>query len=752
MSFLSIVTPFVALGIPVFPLTPKTKIPPSGFHFLEEATIDPAKVASWNDENPDYNVALLANGEFCFLEFDVAKGMSTAAAEMGHEIPQTRTQVSGKGFGHYIFKHTERSRALGNRSVNLPEGGEWFSFRAGNKYLVGAGSLHPNGSYYQNARDIEPILMPDWLCDFVEKHSTPTKPKACDNAVEVADDFDFEDMVDFYGIGIAGEKDDVWQVVEECPGVGYRHAGSTLTAFYWDGSSLGWSCFAQECPLHGKSIGEVIAFLNAKNGSPYRGIIWEKHEDDLLDPKWDVEIVDDEEPRDVAPEAVHESSSAVAVTSKPDNYTDGLDEFIKEQKLNGEIAWTPEDFQSEPDSIAITDPEKHEGLEFPGDCAMYGRLAAIAKRRERLQLGWLYPSLLIVASCLDIEDADHHVRANEYGALIGGVHTGKNAHMDVALASIRIPDREAVVMEDAPGSHSGLMNQLSEDEPVPRLLFLDELINVFNACAIQGSNLPAMLCSLWNKDKVGGSVKKGRQVVYGKLSMLGGLAINDAADFSRVFGAHSVKGLYDRFIFGYSEKHLKFRPTKIEPEFFDPKPVHFPQWVWNAKDEWIGDDLARGRLSEHALRIALITAACNGDAEITKPCLEAAFRFCEWQERLRQVFKPGLAETKDAEAFEAVWSALREQYNRQKKSGETHPKAASLSIDMGQENRWKLIHFTDVLNSKSYYRRYARFISQVRKTLLEEGFIHEIREDEEDERGKVKKGKTPFVVLAKEVR
>jgi hypothetical protein len=241
-------------------------------------------------------------------------------------------------------------------------------------------------------------------------------------------------------------------------------------------------------------------------------------------------------------------------------------------------------------------------------------------------------------------------------------------------------------------------------------------------------------------------------VVYGKLSMLGGLAINDAADFSRVFGAHSVKGLYDRFIFGYSEKHLKFRPTNIEPEHFDPKPVHFPQWVWDAKDEWIGDDLGRGRLSEHALRIALITAACNGDAEVTKPCLEAAFRFCEWQERLRQVFKPGLAETKDAEAFEAVWSALREQYNRQKETREVHPKAVSLALDMQQENRWKLLHFTDVLNSKSYYRRYSRFISQVRKTMLEEGFIHEVREDEEDERGKAKKGKTPFVVLAKDVK
>jgi hypothetical protein len=89
-----------------------------------------------------------------------------------------------------------------------------------------------------------------------------------------------------------------------------------------------------------------------------------------------------------------------------------------------------------------------------------------------------------------------------------------------------------------------------------------------------------------------------------------------------------------------------------------------------------------------------------------------------------------------------------------RETGEAPPKAVNLILDMGQEHRWKLIHFTDVLNSKSYYRRYSRFISQVRKTLVEEGFIREIREEEEDERGKVKKGKgkTPFVVLAKEVK
>jgi hypothetical protein len=385
---------------------------------------------------------------------------------------------------------------------------------------------------------------------------------------------------------------------------------------------------------------------------------------------------------------------------------------------------------------------------------MYGRLGTIAERHERLQLGWLYPSLLVVASSLDIEDADNHVRTNEYCALLGAVHCGKNFHMDAALGSIQIPEKEEVVLEDAPGSHSGLMNQLSEVEPVHRLLFLDELINVFNAAAIQGSNLPSMLCTLWDKDKTGGSVKKGRQVVYGKLSILGGLAINDISDFARVFGSHSVKGLYDRFIIGYSTSHVRYRPLHTVAETFDLKPVHFPDWVWEVKDQWIGDDLSRGRLSQHALRIALITAACNGDAEITAPCLEAAFRFCEWQQRLRQVFKPGLAETKDAEAFEAVWSALKEQFKKQKKSGEVHTKAELLTLEMNQEERWKLINFTDVMNSKSYYRTYSSMIGRVRKTLVEEGFIGEVREVEEDGKGGTKKSKakTPFVILMKEVK
>jgi len=388
---------------------------------------------------------------------------------------------------------------------------------------------------------------------------------------------------------------------------------------------------------------------------------------------------------------------------------------------------------------------------------MYGKLAEIAKRSPALQLGWFYPALLGVASALDIEDVRHdqwRVRGNIYVALLGAVGSGKNVHMDAAKAALFVPNGESVYVEDTPSSHGGLMNQLSEEEPLTRLLFLDELVSVFNACSITGSNLPSMLCTLWNKDKTGSSVRKSRDVVYGKLSILGGLAINDAADFSRVFGASTVKGMYDRFLFGYSTTPVKFNRKNLPSfaEAVDVKPVHFADWVYDAKDEWIGDDPLRGRMSEHILRVAMVTAAVNGDMEITKPCLEAAFRFVEWQLRLRGVFKPGVAETKEAECYEAVYSALRERRDQQKAS-KTLPKGADkLTTDLTLEQRWNLVNFSQAVNSKSYYRKYAGLIDRVRKSMVDNEVIRDVKEEEDDGHGKVKKSKTPFIVIVSDLQ
>jgi len=330
-----------------------------------------------------------------------------------------------------------------------------------------------------------------------------------------------------------------------------------------------------------------------------------------------------------------------------------------------------------PESLAIDDPANHEGLDFPGDCAMYGKLKGIALKHPRLQFGWLYPSLLAVASTLNIEDVDHNVRSNMYVANLGDVGYGKTACADTAVRSIFIPGSETAIMEETPSSDRGLANMLGDEDTTSRLLLSDEFRSVMQKCAIQGSALPQMICQLWSKDKAGVADKKGMQTCYAKLSILGNIACKDPSEFAKLFGSNTVSGMVDRFIFGFSTVFVRYRPPQVRREMFDNlKPVRIPNWVWDAKDEWADRyPETRRRLAEHALRIALVTAAVNGDREITKRCFEAALRMMEWQERIREIYRPGLAETKEAEAYESVYSALWERLKKQVSEG-ISPKGA----------------------------------------------------------------------------
>jgi Bifunctional DNA primase/polymerase, N-terminal len=783
-SFSSIAAPFIKLKIPVFPLLPGKK-EPATTNGVKDATLNPDIVAQWSADNHNYNVgiAALAGGEICFLEFDVKGGLRPAASEMEQELPETRLQASGRNFAHYVFTHTERSRKLGNRKRNLDDAcycddeenrpclresckvwtqhhhHEWFSFRANNEYLVGAGSTHPNGRQYTTVRDVAPIPVPDWVCDWIEKNFAPPERRKAEGSHPTHEDFDFDETMEHYGIRIHCVKDDVWHVPEECMGVGHRHEHSVFTAFYWDGEYLGWNCFAQGCPLGDKSIGGVIEFLNAKmiedGGEPYRGVIWNDENEGFaeLAAKWKVRMPDSIKE---FPFTVEDAPSAAKANARGDNYTEWVEETVREQKEAGDIPFTDDDYAPVPHAVAIEDPNHTEGMEFPGDSCMYGKLAKLTKSHPRLQsqLGWLYPSHLAVASALPIEDAEGHVRSNLYMTLLGESSDGKTACMKAALASIQLPFENSLIRQ-SPGSHSGLLNLLDEKEPKPFLLALNELKTVLDACAIQGSRLPQMLCTMWEEDGDGDSVKRGVTKAYGKLSVLGGLVVKDSADFGKHFGSASVTGMADRFLLGYSTAWVAYIPAKVKPVAITVKPVHFADWVWGVKNQWLGQDKARRRMSEQALRVALVTAAVNGDTEITPSCLEAAFRFCEWQLRLRQTFKPGLAETKEAECLEGVYNALNEAYNKQMKSRQMPEGAEKITDpDFKKEHRWKLLDYRAIVNSKSYYRTYAGLLGRVKKLLIEDGIIEEYKEPEpeEDDRGKKtrtrgKKSKTPFVLL-----
>jgi hypothetical protein len=780
LPFNRIAVQMVKRGINVIPVEAKGKKPllPKDWQF--KASTKPDVIRDWIIEyGNDINCGCVATLDtYWFLDADNPELWDIIERETGNRLPRTFTTASSKG-QHKYWKQTQASRLMGNHKAHhFPYE---FDAQVERRQVIAPGSTHPSGFVYSIVDDCDIVEAPDWLVEWVsargEKEKT-TKPTGC---VLVHEDFDFDDAMEHFRItGDWDGKGSPWFITDVCPVAGYRHEQSVKTGFYYDGQVFGFHCFAGGCSGSTMTVGQVIAFRNAKmiedGGEPYRGAIWSAADDgQSFDPKWSVETIDDEEESDVsskhgrilsADEVLRilngdEPVEVVAKTYGPvtvrPTYDSGmeadLDALVAEQKRDGDLPLHPEDYLPVPDEVAIADPEGHTGLDFPGQCAMYGKLADIANNCPvPLPLGWLYPAILTYASTLDIEDRDHFVRKNMYCALLGDVGSGKTFCMKAAQASIFLPG-EGTVIKDAPGSHSGLMNQLSTEEPLPRILFLNELKTVLNACAIQGSNLPPMLCTFWEEDEDGGSTKKGRQVVYAKLSILGGLACKDGSEFAKVFGATTVYGLADRFMLGYHNGYVKARPLRgfNQVHFDNLRPVAIPDWVWHAKDEWIGEDAQRRRLSEHALRVALVTAACNGDAEVNAPCLEAALRFIEWQLRLREVYKPGLAETKESECYEAIYTALKERRDYQKLNN-VHHKDAELITGVTKNEMYKLLHFRDVVNNKSYYRRYSGLIDRVKKSMVDNGIIEVFMEEGEDDKGNTKKSKTPFVLLKTTIR
>src|ERR1019366_796754 len=87
-----------------------------------------------------------------------------------------------------------------------------------------------------------------------------------------------------------------------------------------------------------------------------------------------------------------------------------------------------------PISVRIVDTEERSGMDFPGECAMYGKLKDMALKFPRLQLGWLYPDLLAAGSGLAIESVGGHIRSNLYVVNLGGSGLGKTACSDIAMS------------------------------------------------------------------------------------------------------------------------------------------------------------------------------------------------------------------------------------------------------------------------------------------------------------------------------
>lgn len=654
-TFLEIATPLIGRGIPVIPVRPLSKRGLFEDQF-ETATTDINIVRQWNQENPSYNVGCVGKADkHLILDCDTPELVARIERETGHAMPPTFTVTSaGKGCPHFYFKQTEMSRAIGNK-----KSADLFDLQSMNKYVVGPGSVLDNGKSYEVIDDSPIADFPDWLARWILDHADQRHAKL-DKAPSTHPDFDFDEFMEHYDLEYFGEGKNGKHILEVCPVKGSCHTSDgdpdyAACVIFYDGDKLGFSDLATSCEGSNLSIGGLIHYLNSHGYEPYEGVIWPKDTKSLLnDPRFLVEDASlNEEPVATAP-----------TPTSIDDLDAALEAHVKE--MNPEPLPVPDDI----DAILFAAPA--EGTEFD-ERALYGRLGEMA-RVPKLPLGWMYPALLARASALDIRDKDNNVRSSIYVANIAPVGFAKTVIMDAAEKSIFLPDGVAAFA--TPSSDRGLVKMVGGDGNTV-LLVNDEFRSVLGKCQIPNSTLAQVFCTLWSKDKSGVADKKALDNCIGKLCILGNIAAEDPADFAKVFGNNTTTGMYDRFIFGYDTAIVNFRPlTGIKTEFFTEMVVKLPNWIWDKKDKWGSAVEGRNRrLPEHALRIALINAAINGDKEVTVPCMAAAFRMVELQERVRAKFKPGLAETKEAECLEAIYAALLDQTKKQQRTN-TFPKGA----------------------------------------------------------------------------
>jgi hypothetical protein len=319
--------------------------------------------------------------------------------------------------------------------------------------------------------------------------------------------------------------------------------------------------------------------------------------------------------------------------------------------------------------VPPTPPEEDYPLALPKD-AMYGVLADIP-RRIQASRGWAYGAALTLFAAQGVnllKSTFGSVRPTLFTCLLGTPGRGKSLVYSRLEATLGLSPE--LIKKQTPGSDRGLFEILgASKKDIPDLtsvcLVQDELRTLLRKGQIQGSTLNQTLCTLFYEDEAGCADKKGVLTVNCRLSLLGALAVESPTEFSELFGSESQAGLFSRFLLIPEPPAWKWDNKWIPDETPLRISAHthtrVPNWAWDRLDEWkaaAGEGKERGRLGEIAMRVALLSSCANGDAVITPACMDAAIRFGEWQERVRQAYKAGVAETLEARCTSAILDVL----------------------------------------------------------------------------------------------
>ena len=161
---------YAALGVAVFPLKARDKIPVGG-HGCKDATTDKDAIQAWAADRPNSNIGL-ATGRisgFWVLDLDTPEAEAWLAAKVAvhGDLPPTPEAKTARG--RHLFFMVPDGREVRNSAGKLAPG---VDVRGEGGYVVGAPSMHPSGVKYEWRSDRKPSGMkwampPAWLLDAV---------------------------------------------------------------------------------------------------------------------------------------------------------------------------------------------------------------------------------------------------------------------------------------------------------------------------------------------------------------------------------------------------------------------------------------------------------------------------------------------------------------------------------------------------------------------------------------------------------
>jgi hypothetical protein len=195
----------------------------------------------------------------------------------------------------------------------------------------------------------------------------------------------------------------------------------------------------------------------------------------------------------------------------------------------------------------------------------------------------------------------------------------------------------------------------------PVIVSVDELGHLLEKAQMDGASFPYILDRAFYHTSFEVLMARRKEITFNiRLSLIGGI-VDD--NFGDLFGSETKGGLHDRFVFGhwptgFNYKYRAFSgPPALEPpmegesDLVDrPVSVTINPDVYEARDKWLEDEpnLRAGRVTEHAIRMAVVCASFDGRRELRVRDLGPALDFARYQARIRKILKPNPGETMEA--------------------------------------------------------------------------------------------------------